>query len=39
MKFRIYRYDPDKDAKPYVKDYDVALDHARPDAARRADPR
>ena len=27
MKFRIYRYDPDKDAKPYIQDYDVTLDH------------
>ena len=26
MKFRIYRYDPDKDTKPYIKDYDVSLD-------------
>lgn len=26
MKFRIYRYDPEKDAKPYLKDYEVALD-------------
>ena len=26
MKFRIYRYDPGKDAKPYVKEYDVTLD-------------
>ena len=26
MKFRIYRYDPEKDAKPYLQDYDVALD-------------
>jgi len=26
MKFRVYRYDPDKDARPYVQDYDVALD-------------
>ena len=26
MKFRIYRYDPEKDAKPYLKDYDIALD-------------
>src|SRR5829696_4164926 len=26
MKLTIYRYDPDKDAKPYYKDYDVALD-------------
>ena len=28
MRLSIYRYDPDKDAKPYMKDYDVALDHA-----------
>jgi succinate dehydrogenase / fumarate reductase, iron-sulfur subunit len=26
MKFKIYRYDPERDAKPYLKDYDVALD-------------
>jgi succinate dehydrogenase iron-sulfur subunit len=26
MKFRIFRYDPEKDAKPYMKDYDVELD-------------
>src|SRR3954464_10441577 len=26
MKLTIYRYDPDKDAKPYYKDYDVAVD-------------
>ena len=26
MKFRIYRYDPETDAKPYYKDYDVELD-------------
>ena len=26
MKFRIYRYDPETDAKPYYQDYDVALD-------------
>jgi succinate dehydrogenase/fumarate reductase-like Fe-S protein len=26
MKFRIYRYDPEKDAKPYYQDYDVELD-------------
>ncbi len=26
MKLSIYRYDPDKDAKPYMKDYEVALD-------------
>jgi succinate dehydrogenase iron-sulfur subunit len=26
MRFRIFRYDPEKDAKPYMKDYDVELD-------------
>jgi len=26
MKFRIYRYDPEQDEKPWLKDYDVALD-------------
>jgi succinate dehydrogenase / fumarate reductase, iron-sulfur subunit len=26
VKFRIFRYDPDKDEKPYMKDYDVRLD-------------
>ena len=26
MKFSIYRYDPDKDAAPYMQDYDVALE-------------
>src|SRR5512139_2163711 len=26
MKFRVYRYDPEKDAAPYLKDYDVDLD-------------
>ncbi len=26
MKFRIYRYDPEQDAKPWLKEYDVALD-------------
>jgi succinate dehydrogenase iron-sulfur subunit len=26
VKFRIFRYDPDKDAKPYMQDYDVQLD-------------
>ncbi|HJS78265.1 MAG TPA: succinate dehydrogenase iron-sulfur subunit [Burkholderiales bacterium] len=26
MKLSIYRYDPDKDAKPYLKDYDVPLE-------------
>jgi len=25
MRFRIQRYDPDKDARPYFQDYDVAL--------------
>ena len=25
MKFRIYRYDPDKDAQPRMQDYDVAM--------------
>ena len=25
MKFSIYRYDPDKDARPYMQDYDVEL--------------
>jgi succinate dehydrogenase / fumarate reductase iron-sulfur subunit len=26
VKFRIFRYDPDKDAKPYMRDYEVRLD-------------
>src|SRR5437773_1410900 len=26
MKFRVYRYNPEKDAKPYYQEYDVALD-------------
>jgi succinate dehydrogenase / fumarate reductase, iron-sulfur subunit len=26
VKFKIFRYDPDKDEKPYMKDYDVRLD-------------
>ena len=26
MRLRIFRYDPDRDAKPYMKDYDVRLD-------------
>ncbi len=26
MKLSIYRYDPDKDAKPYMQDYEVALE-------------
>lgn len=25
MLFRIYRFDPEKDAKPYMKDYDIEL--------------
>ena len=28
MKLSIYRYDPDKDEKPYMKDYDVKLEHS-----------
>jgi succinate dehydrogenase / fumarate reductase iron-sulfur subunit len=27
MKISLYRYDPDKDEKPYMKDYDVKLEH------------
>jgi succinate dehydrogenase / fumarate reductase, iron-sulfur subunit len=26
MRFSIYRYDPDQDAAPYMKDYDIQLD-------------
>jgi succinate dehydrogenase / fumarate reductase iron-sulfur subunit len=26
MKFRVYRYDPETDAKPYMKEYDVAME-------------
>ena len=26
MKLSIYRYDPDQDAAPYMKDYDIALE-------------
>jgi len=26
MKFKIYRYDPDKDAAPYIKEYDIQLE-------------
>src|SRR3990172_8803985 len=26
MRLRIFRYDPDRDAKPYMKDYDVRLE-------------
>ena len=28
MKLSIYRYDPEKDAKPYLRDYEVKLDQA-----------
>ena len=28
MKLRIFRYDPDQDAKPYMKEYDVKLEHS-----------
>jgi succinate dehydrogenase iron-sulfur subunit len=28
MKISIYRYDPDRDEKPYMKDYDVQLQHS-----------
>ena len=28
MKLSIYRYDPDKDDRPYMKDYDVQLEHS-----------
>jgi succinate dehydrogenase / fumarate reductase iron-sulfur subunit len=28
MRVSIYRYDPDRDAKPYMKDYDVPIDAA-----------
>jgi succinate dehydrogenase / fumarate reductase iron-sulfur subunit len=27
MKISIYRYDPDKDQKPYMKDYEVKIEH------------
>ena len=30
MKFSIYRYDPDKDAKPYMKEYELADEQAGP---------
>src|SRR5215210_7701987 len=26
MLFKIYRYDPDKDAKPYMQDYEIKLE-------------
>ncbi|MDE0799049.1 MAG: 2Fe-2S iron-sulfur cluster-binding protein, partial [Nitrosomonadaceae bacterium] len=28
MRFSIYRFDPDKDKKPYMQDYDIELDPA-----------
>ena len=28
MKLSVYRYDPDKDARPYMQDYEVKLDSA-----------
>ena len=28
MKLTIYRYDPDKDERPYLKDYEVQLEHS-----------
>ena len=30
MKLSIYRYDPDKDERPYLKDYDVQLEQPAP---------
>jgi succinate dehydrogenase / fumarate reductase iron-sulfur subunit len=36
MRFRVYRYDPEQDAKPHLQEYDVELDRTT-DAARRAD--
>ena len=29
MRFKIYRYDPDKDKKPYLKDYDIDVSDFR----------
>jgi succinate dehydrogenase / fumarate reductase iron-sulfur subunit len=26
MKFSVYRYNPDVDKKPYMQDYDIALE-------------
>ena len=26
MKFKVYRYDPDRDAQPYMQDYDIELE-------------
>ena len=28
MRFSIYRYNPDTDAKPYMQDYDIPLEHS-----------
>ncbi|MEP6605055.1 MAG: succinate dehydrogenase iron-sulfur subunit, partial [Nitrosospira sp.] len=28
MRFSVYRFDPDKDAKPYMQDYDIVLEPA-----------
>ena len=28
MKFSIFRFDPDKDEKPYMQDYDITLEPA-----------
>ena len=28
MKLSIYRYDPDKDQRPYMRDYEVALEQS-----------
>jgi succinate dehydrogenase / fumarate reductase iron-sulfur subunit len=28
MRFKIYRYNPDQDAKPYVQDYDISLERS-----------
>lgn len=30
MKFSIYRFNPDADKKPYMQDYDIALDESEP---------
>src|SRR5258706_1022256 len=29
MKISIYRYDPDKDENPYMKDYEVKVEHGK----------
>jgi succinate dehydrogenase / fumarate reductase iron-sulfur subunit len=38
MRFSVYRYNPDVDAKPYMQDYDVPLEPTDQHAARCADP-